>query len=424
MVPQCCRRGPGEVGRRAIVRERHGRLPWRRRGAPVGAAPTVGAVAGGIGQREVRSGHRSPRDCTPAAARRPAPGPSGRRSGRLPAGADPGGGAVLLHPRGQWLRLGLLPELHLRADPDRRRPRVEGRRQGRRGPNILLIGDDHRPANASQALLAQLGTQQDGGGINTDTMLLLHLPAQGGTPTASPSRVTPGSTSRATARASSTPPSRGGGQRRRRRRRDPAADQRPAEHDRPDRRPLRAGLTARLLRHRQGAGAGPGLPEPPGARLLLRDRPARRRLHARRQAGAGLRPPAARPAARRPRPGGAPAVLPVRRAAQDRLGGHAAQPRQAAAAALGRQLRPADRHRARPARPRHPRCRACRRTRSPSPRSRSRARRPSPTTMATGCRSSRRLRRDAGVHQPHHRQGSTRLRQGDRGRSRARWTCG
>jgi LCP family protein required for cell wall assembly len=50
--------------------------------------------------------------------------------------------------------------------------------------NILLIGDDHRPANASQALLRQLGTQQDGGGINTDTLLLLHLPAHGGTPTA------------------------------------------------------------------------------------------------------------------------------------------------------------------------------------------------------------------------------------------------
>ena len=50
--------------------------------------------------------------------------------------------------------------------------------------NILLIGDDHRPANASQQLLAQLGTQQDGGGINTDTMLLLHLPPHGGNPTA------------------------------------------------------------------------------------------------------------------------------------------------------------------------------------------------------------------------------------------------
>ena len=50
--------------------------------------------------------------------------------------------------------------------------------------NVLLIGDDHRPAHASQALLHQLGTQQDGGGINTDTMLLLHLPAHGGAPTA------------------------------------------------------------------------------------------------------------------------------------------------------------------------------------------------------------------------------------------------
>lgn len=50
--------------------------------------------------------------------------------------------------------------------------------------NILLIGDDHRPAHASQSLLHQLGTQQDGGGINTDTMLLLHLPAHGGAPTA------------------------------------------------------------------------------------------------------------------------------------------------------------------------------------------------------------------------------------------------
>jgi LCP family protein required for cell wall assembly len=50
--------------------------------------------------------------------------------------------------------------------------------------NILLIGDDHRPANASQQLLAQLNTQQDGGGVNTDTMLLLHIPSGGGAPTA------------------------------------------------------------------------------------------------------------------------------------------------------------------------------------------------------------------------------------------------
>src|SRR6476646_5898156 len=49
--------------------------------------------------------------------------------------------------------------------------------------NILLVGDDHRPANASPALLAQLSTGQDGGGTNTDTLMLLHLPAHGGTPT-------------------------------------------------------------------------------------------------------------------------------------------------------------------------------------------------------------------------------------------------
>lgn len=46
--------------------------------------------------------------------------------------------------------------------------------------NILLIGDDHRPANASPALLAELGTQQDGGAVNTDTMMVLHIPASGG----------------------------------------------------------------------------------------------------------------------------------------------------------------------------------------------------------------------------------------------------
>jgi len=49
--------------------------------------------------------------------------------------------------------------------------------------NILLVGDDHRPADASPALLAQLSTGQDGGGTNTDTMMLLHLPANGGSPT-------------------------------------------------------------------------------------------------------------------------------------------------------------------------------------------------------------------------------------------------
>jgi LCP family protein required for cell wall assembly len=46
--------------------------------------------------------------------------------------------------------------------------------------NILLVGDDHRPANASAAEMAQLGTQEDGGTENTDTMMVMHIPAGGG----------------------------------------------------------------------------------------------------------------------------------------------------------------------------------------------------------------------------------------------------
>lgn len=45
--------------------------------------------------------------------------------------------------------------------------------------NILLVGDDHRPANATAQELVQLGTQQDGGGLNTDTMMVMHVPANG-----------------------------------------------------------------------------------------------------------------------------------------------------------------------------------------------------------------------------------------------------
>jgi LCP family protein required for cell wall assembly len=49
--------------------------------------------------------------------------------------------------------------------------------------NILLVGDDHRPANATPAELALLSTQQDGGGDNTDTMMVLHVPANGASAT-------------------------------------------------------------------------------------------------------------------------------------------------------------------------------------------------------------------------------------------------
>jgi LCP family protein required for cell wall assembly len=47
--------------------------------------------------------------------------------------------------------------------------------------NILLVGDDHRPDGATAEDLAKLGTEDDGGGSNTDTVMLLHVPADGST---------------------------------------------------------------------------------------------------------------------------------------------------------------------------------------------------------------------------------------------------
>jgi LCP family protein required for cell wall assembly len=45
--------------------------------------------------------------------------------------------------------------------------------------NILLVGDDHRPDGATDEELAQIGTEDDGGSTNTDTMIVLHIPADG-----------------------------------------------------------------------------------------------------------------------------------------------------------------------------------------------------------------------------------------------------
>lgn len=44
--------------------------------------------------------------------------------------------------------------------------------------NILLVGNDSRDS-ASNAQLSQLGTERDGGSSNTDTMILVHVPADG-----------------------------------------------------------------------------------------------------------------------------------------------------------------------------------------------------------------------------------------------------
>jgi len=49
--------------------------------------------------------------------------------------------------------------------------------------NILLVGDDHRPADATPQELAELGTELDGGATNTDSMIVLHIPAGGGSAT-------------------------------------------------------------------------------------------------------------------------------------------------------------------------------------------------------------------------------------------------
>lgn len=45
--------------------------------------------------------------------------------------------------------------------------------------NILLVGDDHRPAGATAAQMAELGTTDDGGSQNTDTMIVMHLSGDG-----------------------------------------------------------------------------------------------------------------------------------------------------------------------------------------------------------------------------------------------------
>lgn len=48
-----------------------------------------------------------------------------------------------------------------------------------RAMNILLVGDDHRPDGATQEQMAELNTQSDGGATNTDTMIVLHIAADG-----------------------------------------------------------------------------------------------------------------------------------------------------------------------------------------------------------------------------------------------------
>src|SRR5207249_1737872 len=44
--------------------------------------------------------------------------------------------------------------------------------------NILIVGNDDRET-ATDKELAELGTTRDGGSLNTDTMMVMHVPANG-----------------------------------------------------------------------------------------------------------------------------------------------------------------------------------------------------------------------------------------------------
>ena len=98
--------------------------------------------------------------------------------GRAAAVAAASSLAVLV---GSGVGLGRLPELHHSiphgAAGARRSPPgtqdIDGNDQ-----NILLIGNDSR-AGATPAELKALATGNDGGSVNTDTMMVLHVPANG-----------------------------------------------------------------------------------------------------------------------------------------------------------------------------------------------------------------------------------------------------
>jgi LCP family protein required for cell wall assembly len=62
-------------------------------------------------------------------------------------------------------------------------PLAHGQRDADGGDlNVLLVGNDSR-AGATPAELAALSAGADGGSVNTDTMIVLHLPANGSAPT-------------------------------------------------------------------------------------------------------------------------------------------------------------------------------------------------------------------------------------------------
>lgn len=109
-----------------------------------------------------------------------APGPRKRRKAKRIVAWTAAGLAVLLVVVGGYAAysyfrfVGGVRHVDVISDANKPKNDVDGEAQ-----NILLVGDDHRPAGASQAELAKLSTTDDGGGTNTDTMMVLHLPADG-----------------------------------------------------------------------------------------------------------------------------------------------------------------------------------------------------------------------------------------------------
>lgn len=60
---------------------------------------------------------------------------------------------------------------------------ITGNARAGTAQNILLVGNDSRPANMTEQQFQELSTTDDGGSSNTDTMIVLHIPANGSSAT-------------------------------------------------------------------------------------------------------------------------------------------------------------------------------------------------------------------------------------------------
>ena len=208
--------------------------------------------------------------------------------------------------------------------------------------NLLLVGNDSR-TDPDRGAPAELTPARPG--FNTDTMILVHVPADGSARLVRllparllrrDPRLRPGQAQRRLRlRHGRTPPRTPGG-----REAGPGRPAAGADHQRADRpadRPLRRGRPARLLQPHQRRRRRRGQPLQRGRR---RRTPAPSSRPGRRRSPAPRRSPFVRQRhglpARRLRPHRPPAGLHRRRAAQDAVRGRPARPRQAARARRGR----------------------------------------------------------------------------------------